>query len=347
MDRSLVLRILSFIVLYACLIALPFGLSLHWQDFMIILLINVLVVVAYRLMTLTGEFSLIHVVLQGCGAYVSALLARDLGFNVWLAMPIGGLAAALIAFILSYPLFRMTLFYFLIGSFAAGEAIRLCWSYFTFPFGGPMGLKRIPLPELSLPGIGNIDLFFSINYYFVTLFVVSVCLWILYRLEHSRIGLTFNAVHWSSSLAESVGVNTWRYRTLAFVVSAFFVGIAGALLAHHLGTVNPDMFSITPMVYVLIWVIVGGTTTFAGPIIGVTVLSIVNQWFHSYNTFHPLFYGCILLLTMKFLPGGFDSLPARIRDWRERRSDSGGGGGDTTTTTDSPPETYRPAREPK
>src|SRR5690625_2655401 len=105
MDRGLVLRILGFVVLYAFLIALPFGLSLHWQDFMIILLINVLVVVAYRLMTLTGEFSLIHVVLQGCGAYASALLARDLGVSVWLAMPIGGLVAALIAFILSYPLF--------------------------------------------------------------------------------------------------------------------------------------------------------------------------------------------------------------------------------------------------
>jgi branched-chain amino acid transport system permease protein len=323
MSKRLPLYIAGFVVLYAFLIALPFGLSLHWQDFMIVLFVNVLVACSYRLMTLTGEFSLAHVVMQGLGAFGSALLAKDLGFSVWLAMPIGGLGAALTAFILSFPLFRMTLFYFLIGSFAAGEAIRLCWNYFDFPFGGPLGLKRIPLPDLILPWVGNIDLFFSLNYYYLVLFIVSICLLILYRIERSRIGLTLNAVHWSPSLAKSVGVNTWRYKTLAFVVSSFFCGIAGALLAHHLGTINPDMFGITAMIYVLIWVIVGGTTTFAGPILGVTVLMVVNEWFHSYNVLHPLFYGVILLLTMRFLPGGFDSLPGKIRDWRESRGARG------------------------
>src|SRR5699024_9798672 len=199
--------ILGFVVLYVVLIVLPFGLPLQWQDFMTFVLINVLVTVAYRLMTLTGEFSLIHVVLQGCGAYASALLATDLGLSVWLSVPIGGLVAALIAFLLSYPLLRMTVFYFLIGSFAAGEAIRLSWSYFEGVFGGPLGIRMIPSPHLTIPGVVDTDIWLSIPYYFLTLIVVSVCLFVLYRIEKSRIGLTLNAVHWGPALSESVGVN--------------------------------------------------------------------------------------------------------------------------------------------
>lgn len=313
-------RILGLAVLYAILIALPFGLSLRWQNFLVILTINVLMVVSYRLMALTGEWSWAHVVLQGCGGYASALLATQLGFSVWLAMPIGGLTAALIALILSFPLFRMTADYFVIGSFAVAEAIRLCWVYFTVPFGGPLGLSDVPLPTLVLPGIGNVDLFSALNYYLLTLFIVSVCLLILYRLEHSRIGLTFKAIRESAPLAESVGVNPFHYRTMAFVISAFFAGIAGALLAHNLGTLNPEMFNLAPMVFVLIWVIVGGTTTFIGPILGVVILSTLAEFTHAYNTLHPLIYGVILLLAIAFLPGGFDSLPTRVRRWRERRS---------------------------
>lgn len=338
MLRRLVLPIGGFILLYAILIALPFGVSFQWQNFLVILVINVLVVVSYRLLALTGEFSWIHVVLEGCGAYASAMLTTDLGFSVWLAMPVAGLVAALIAFLLSFPLFRMTADYFVIGSFAVGEAIRLCWDYFSFPFGGPLGLHSIPLPTLVLPGVGDIDLFDAVNYYYLALFIVSLCLLILYLIEHSRIGLTFKAVHRSEYLAESVGVNTWRYRTLAFVVSAFFVGIAGSLLVHTLGTVNPEMFTLKQMVFVLIWVIVGGTTTFVGPILGVVILSTLGELFHSYNTLHPLFYGCLLLLAMKFLPGGFDSLPGKIREWRKPAAADAAD--DSDAPTGSTPETY-------
>lgn len=348
MRKRTLLQLLALIALYALLVALPFGLPLHWQDFMIFLFINILVVVSYRLMTLTGEFSLIHVVLQGCGAYTSALLAKEIGVSVWLSIPIGGAAAALIALALSYPLLRMTLFYFLIASFAAGEAIRLAWAYFTFPFGGPLGIRLIPSPHLTVPGVGTYDLWLPIPYYFLTLIVVSVCLWILYRLEHSRIGLTMSAVHWGPALAESVGVNTWRYRALAFAASAFFVGIAGGLLAHYLGTVNPDIFDVTAMIFVLIWVIVGGTTTFAGPIVGVTVLSVVNEWFRGYDEYHPLIYGCILLATMKFLPKGLESLPARLREWRNERRERPTGRSSDAGSIPAPADKYGSTlRQPK
>jgi branched-chain amino acid transport system permease protein len=164
------------------------------------------------------------------------------------------------------------------------------------------------------PGLKEaIEIWEPIPYYFLTLTVVTLCLWILYRLENSRIGLTLHSIHWRDVLAESVGINIWRYKTLAFGVASFFVGIAGALLAHYLGTINPNQFAVGIMVYVLIWVIVGGTATFAGPIIGVTVLSIVNEWFRAFEIWRPLIYGCILIVSIMFLPEGLESLPSKLR----------------------------------
>lgn len=319
MLRTTMQKAVWMIALLGFLSALPFFLKFHQQDFMIFLLINVLVVVSYRLMTLTGEWSLIHVVLMGVGAYASALLTKNADISFWLALPLAGMITALIAGLLSFPLFRMTAFYFLIGSFAAGEAIRLTWKYFTFPFGGPKGLKLVPSPEMSLPILGEIEFFEPIPYYFLTLIIVSICLLILYRLEHSRIGLTLHAIHWRDPLAESVGVNTWRYRTLAFMVASFFVGIAGSLFVHYLGTTNPNQYSVGIMVFVLVWVIVGGTRTFAGPIIGVTVLSVLNELFRGADEMRPAIYGCILIASIMFLPDGLESLPAKLRSVVHRK----------------------------
>ena len=235
------------------LVILPHFLKYHHQDFMIFLVVNVLVVVSYRLVTLTGEWSLIHAVMMGTGAYASALVTKHLGFSFWLGLPTAGITAAMIAALLCFPLFRMTQFYFLIGSFAAGEAIRLCWIHFIKPFGGTGGISGIPPPELM-----NIDFLEPIPYFYLVLTIVCLCLLILYRIEKSRIGLTLHAVHWKAPLAESVGVNTWNYRSLAFIIGSLFVGMAGALKVHYIGTVSPRQFDIGFMVFILIWVIVGG-----------------------------------------------------------------------------------------
>ena len=199
------------------LITLPHFLKFHHQDLLIFLTINVLVVCSYRIVTLTGEWSLIHAVMMGVGGYTATLLFKNFELQIWFTLPLAGGVSALIAGLLCFPLFRMTQFYFLIGSFAAGEAIRLCWIQYVFPFGGTGGLSGVEPPI-----IGNVDFLDAIPYYYLTLFVVSVCLFILYRIENSRIGLTLHSVHWKAPLAESVGVDTWRYRALAFVIGSFF-----------------------------------------------------------------------------------------------------------------------------
>ena len=302
--------------IYAALVVLPHLLSFSQKEVAVFLVINVLVVVSYRLLTLTGEWSLAHVVIMGVGAYASTLLAKRLGVPVPPAMLLGAGTAALTAWVLSFPLLRMKAFYFLIGSFAAGEIIRLCWKRFREPFGGPKGIKLIPsVPDVELGGL-QVVFFDPVNYYYLCLVVVSLSLVVLYRLEHSRIGLVFHAIHWQDKLAEAVGVDTRGYRTLAFVIASFFAGLAGALLAHYLGTVNPNQFDVEAMVYVLIWVIVGGTATIYGPILGVAVLTVINEIVLrelGADQARPLIYGAILIASILFLPDGIESLGPKIR----------------------------------
>lgn len=292
----------------AAIVAAPMVVKEYQLDILIFLLINILLVSSYRFNTLTGEWSLIHVVMMGVGAYTSALLTKELGLSFWISLPMAAVATALIALVLSFPLFRMKAFYFLIGSFAAGEAIRLCWERFRVPFGGPKGLKHIPAPELV-----GVNFYDPVVYYGFTAIVVIICLWALHRLEKSRIGFTLHAIHWKDVLAESVGVNARKYRSIAFVVASFFAAISGGLLVHYVGTVTPDRFGLGFMLMVLVWTIVGGSATFAGPIIGVIVLTVSDEMLRGFDEVRPLIYGIILIITIRFLPRGLEDLLPMFR----------------------------------
>lgn len=301
-------RIIASLLLLTGLLLLPHFLQFHHQDLLIFLTINVLVVASYRIVTLTGEWSLIHAVMMGVGGYTAALVFKQFELGMWFTLPLAGIVAAAIAALLCFPLFRMTQFYFLIGSFAAGEAIRLCWIRFVQPFGGTGGLSGVEPPL-----IGDIDFLEAVPYYYLTLAVVGLCLFILYRIENSRIGLILHSVHWKAPLAESVGVDTWRYRALAFIIGSFFVGVAGGLKVHYLGTITPNQFGVGFMVFILIWVIVGGYNRFYGPIIGVVVLTLFDESIRSLEELRPAIYGAVLIISILFLPKGLESIVGRIK----------------------------------
>jgi branched-chain amino acid transport system permease protein len=317
--------LIGIVILAAIIIAAPHFVTFSQRELMVLLAINVLVVASYRLQTLTGEWSLAHVVMMGAGAYGSALYAKSFGAPVPVAMIGGAITAGVVAAVLSFPLFRMKGFYFLIGSFAAGEILRLIWKRFTDPFGGPKGIQRIPgFPDIDIGPI-HIDFFNPISYYYLVLLVVLISLWILYRVERSRIGLTFHAIHWQDKLSESVGVDAFRYRMLAFVIASFFAGLAGALYAHNLSTVNPNQFDVNAMVYVLIWTIVGGTSRWYGPILGVVTLTIIDEVILrgiGADQIRPALYGLILILAILFLPDGLESLVIKAKDALRGRSSS-------------------------
>ncbi len=303
------------------LLLIPYALSYSQKEVLVFLVINVLVAASYRFLTLTGEWSLGHVVMMGVGAYASAILSKQFGVPVPASIALGAVTAAVIAWFLSFPLFRMKGFYFLIGSFAAGEVIRLLWKRFRDPFGGPKGLKRIPeVPGFEAWGL-RVDFFEPVTYYYFCLIVVAISIWLMWRLERSPLGLTFHAVHWRDSLAASVGVNTRRFRTMALVIASFFAGVSGALFAHYVGTINPNLFDVEQMVFVLTWAIVGGTATFYGPVLGVALLTILNEVVlreMGFEQARPLIYGAILIAFVLFLPRGLESLVLDVQRWWKR-----------------------------
>ena len=178
-----------------------------------------------------------------------------------------------------------------------------------------------PFPDIDIWFL-KIDFYEPVNYYFLALIVVSASLFVLYRIERSRIGLTFHAIHWQDRLTESVGVDTFRYRALAFIIASFFAGLVGGLYAHYVGAVNPTRFGVDQMVYVLVWTIVGGTATLHGPILGVVVLTVINEIVLrglGMDTVRPLIYGAILILSVLYLPDGLESLAPKLREWLRRR----------------------------
>lgn len=293
------------------LIALPFVLSRYYVDVTVVFFVHLILAVSFRLIATTGDFSLAHVPLMGFGGYATALLSKYFGLSFWITLPLAGLASTLIGLVMLYPLIRMKDFAFFIGSYAIGEALRLSWIRIGI-FGGHRGISGIPHPSISIPGLLTVN-FVGVTYsYFLTLAITVVCLFIMYLLDRSRITTIFRAIHSQDSLVRSVGINITAYRTLAFEVGTFFAGISGALVAHHLGHIDPHQFELTSGLYLLIWVVVGGFETFVGPIIGVTFFTILGEAMRVFGAWMPLVYGFILIGTLLFLPKGLESLPRRI-----------------------------------
>ena len=305
-------------VLAAILLILPFVVSEYKVDVITMLLVNVILVVSFRLITTTGGWSLAHIPMMGTGAYATALLTTGLGIPFWVSLPLAGLAAGLVSLMISYPLARTRGFAFFVASFAAGEAFRLCWMRFKNPFGGHKGLTNIPVPKI-VSGVAALDFAEAIPYYFLALLVTVACLAIMYRLDRSRIGDTWKAIDSHEDLAKSLGINVTGYRILAFVIGSSFAGIAGVLLAHRLWAVVPAQFGFVTTLYLLVWVVFGGTRTFSGPIIGVVVLTILREFLKPLLEWVPLIFGMIIILTLIFLPDGLEGLPRRLAPLRRLR----------------------------
>ncbi len=301
-------------VLPVILVCAPFAISGYKVDLLTNLLINIILVSSFRLITTTGGWSLAHIPMMGCGAYATALLAGQLHVPFLIALPLASLCAGLVGLAISYPLGRTKGFAFFVASFAAGEAIRLCWIRFKFPFGGHRGLS-VPPPAI-IDNVGWLDFAEARPYYFLALAVTLVCLAIMYRLDRSRIGNTFRAIESQENLARSAGINVTGYKMLAFSLGSFFAGTAGVLLAHRLWAIEPHQFSFTTALYLLVWVVFGGAHTFWGPIWGVATLTFLSELLRPLAEWVPMIFGAIIIVTLIFQPDGLEGLPRRLRQMK-------------------------------
>ncbi len=315
MKRNLSRTFILLIALISALVVMPSVLPEYYLDVLVVLLINAILVVSFRFTALMGELNFAHVALMGAGAYTTAIMVKSLGLPWGVSLPLAGLVPAAVALALSYPLFRMKGFYFFIGSFAAGEAMRLAWTRFDI-FGRQVGIENIPPLTLGTINLRNLPAF-----YFLTLIVAVVSLLILYRLEHSRIGDNLKAIAMQDSLAQSIGVDLLRYKALAFATGAFFAGIAGFLFAHRIGMVDAYQYVFTYNLEVLVWAIFGGLGSFVGPLVGLGVLTGAEEVIHNIGrleAWSPFIYGILLLVTLLLFPNGLVGLRKRISPLVER-----------------------------
>lgn len=294
----------------------PFFARPYLVEVAMIFFIWIILAQSYRLIVTIHDWQLYHVVIYGVGAYTSGMLAKNAGIPVFLAIPLGGVMASVFGVLVTLILLRTTGWSFYIATYGLAELIRLTWLKFRYPFGGSTGIISIPYP----PIIGGIDFGASIPYYFFSLAVMLVIMYMLYRIETSHLGDAFKAISMDPELAASTGINIPRHRLLACAIGSFFAGIAGGLLVHRLGAVDPKLFNIITMLYLLIWVVVGGTKTFWGPVIGVSVMYTLFELSRPLIQIRPMFFGLSMILVLIFMPGGLESLiPKALARWRWQR----------------------------
>jgi len=319
MSRKLLIIITITAVLAAVIIILPLALnSVYWTSILVLIGINILVVSSLRTIKLLGHISLGHVGFSLIGAYGSGLLATKLGLSVWLTMFLGGLMAAVLALVLSYPFLKVKGIYFALLTLLTAETLRLITWYWKGFTGGFWGLLKIPSPGPIVIGGLTID-FNNVNsYYYLTAIIVAISLFILYRLENSHLGFKWRAIQDTDVLAQSVGINVKWHKMLNFTIACFFAGIAGALFAHFQHSLSPDAnarFGVLMSIYLVVYMVVGGESKFSGPIIGTVVLSIISELARGLGEYRPMMIGAIAIVFILLIPEGLVGLPFRCKLW--------------------------------
>jgi branched-chain amino acid transport system permease protein len=279
-----------------------------------------------------GQLSLGHVAFFGIGAYASALVS--LGFSVhvmpgtvlamapkpvWCGILAAVLAAGACGWFIGRLSFKVRGAYFVIVTISFAEVVRLVALNWVELTQGPMALNNIPPLTLWLPGLGEHAFWKKPANYWLALSTAVVSYVIVRRLVRSRAGRAMVALRENEPLATSVGIDVTRYLVLATVVSAAIAGAAGALYAHYIRIVDPDVFLFIYTVTMVIMVVTGGKGTLAGPVVGGLIFGLLPETLRAF-AIPPeaqwIAYGVLMVLVVFFLPEGI--VPA-VQQWRRRR----------------------------
>jgi branched-chain amino acid transport system permease protein len=263
----------------------------------------------------TGLLSLAHGALFGIGGYVSALLVVRLGMNFWPALGLAALASGLAGFVIGLPTLRGRGPYFVISTLCFGLVVQIVidkWESLTY---GPLGITSIPpASALSVPGLGRISFDTLPMQYYLALAMLAVAVVLFRRLVDSRVGRAFHAIRTNQDLAEALGVPTLRLALLAYVLSGMVAGVAGALYATYITYLNPADAGFAVALNAILYVVIGGSGTVAGPIVGALLMTIAPELLRLFGEARLLFFGLLLILVTIFVPHGIVGGVCRL--WR-------------------------------
>jgi len=271
--------------------------------------INITLAVSLNLINgYTGQFSLGHAGFMGVGAYAAAMLTTSFGVSLlpvlagqeWLlfalALLAGGLAAAVAGLIVGVPSLRLKGDYLAIVTLGFGEIIRVVLNNID-AVGGPRGL-------ISIPAFTNLFWAFGL---------AAVAVYVVWTMVNSTYGRGFIAVADDEIAAEAMGINTTRYKITAFLVGAFFAGLAGGVYAHFKQYIAPQGFGFDRSIEIVVMVILGGMGNTTGVIIAAILLTVLGEWLRQFGDFRMIIYSLLIIVLMILRPQGLFtwSLPRR------------------------------------
>ena len=252
------------------------------------------------------------------GGYVSAILVVNYGVSFWLTLPLAGLFCAAASILIGYPILRLRGVYFAMVTLVLTEVARLL--ALALPItGGAKGMTSIPLPgALSVFGVTIIPDFAGMQnarlaFYLLAATMMVLCFAAMYRLVNSRIGKLCQSLQQNEELASSIGVNIAYLRVIAYAISSFFGGVAGAIFAAISQSIYPSSFTVTDSVNFMLNCFFGGLGYVFGPMLGTLVLYFGWDLLFQTGKFQLLIYSTLMIILMLFLPNGLLSLGDLMR----------------------------------
>jgi len=258
----------------------------------------------------TGQLNFGHALFFGVAAYTSALLNLRMGWEPWITIPIGALAGVVAGVVVCLPALRLRGPYLSLVTLAFPLILLGIVITFTDFTGGEYGVS----------GLDRISTSRTVDYY-ISLAVMVVSVLIMWKLTDAksglvRTGIIFHAIREDEIAARASGINTIRYKILAFAVAGFFAGIAGAFHAHFLMIAGPSNLALTLSFQVIIWTVFGGIASIYGPVVGVYVLyPLMELVLRDITEYRFLVFGGIVVVMLLFMPEG---IAVWVRDKIER-----------------------------
>ena len=269
-------------------------------------LLGILAVSFNLIFGFTGQLSLFHAAAFGISAYATELAMAHLGVSFWIGMLIAVLAVVALSLVVGTICFRFKLreFYFAIVTLAFSEMVRLVilnWSSVT---NGSLGINLTAKPMIWLPNGTLVPVAGTWMWYYLSLVALLATVFVCTRVVRSWMGRCLAAIRLNDELADTLGINVFRYKLASFAVGNAGAAVAGALYAFYLGYIEPNYLSVDQSLAIVAMVLLGGRESIAGPIIGAFILTALPHVITFGAELRVMIYGLILMLTILLLPKG-------------------------------------------
>ncbi len=287
------------------------------------------------LMGHAGVFSLAQMLIFAIGAYGLAMITTYLGMSPWVAIPLGGVVAAIGALLIGLACLRLTTAYVALLTFAISYMVYVliitesnCYTNVGGGcqrfFGGTTGFSRFE--DLGFRQLLKRD--WIVGNYFVVLSVFAMSFIASVVVIHGRLGLAFRALGDSRVYAGARGLNRTKFQLTAFVISAFFTGMTGAVYAAHFRSAGPSLFDFSTLLFILAMVIVGGLKSTWGPIFGALMMMVLVEIAKGMGDIRNTMIGIVLVAFVVLLPKGISGASKSIfSKWSSRQKPSSNVGG--------------------